>query len=328
MKRFRFVLVVFTALFACMAVPAVGLTTTFTGLEDDDWNEVLNWDRRIPTASDHAVIPADQTPFIGRNDSGVCQTIALSGTLELRKDSVLTIGGESDENTSTISGTMTVGKLDTPQQGPATLKISGDHTITGDDGTIMLVWDSVIDDNGDEGDKLTIEDSCPPEVTCKIQHKPTADCSLTVTGQGSIKVALYNDAFVVADDGACLTLADHDKDSGCCGFWIAGPQATLKVLCNVTGAGTWKAVDLDYAGKFLIGDDDPGCVLATGDVILTGGYGTVLEVSSNGHFCTSGRLEYKSVANPGMNPTTPHILVATDMAAMFGVECSSVNCPE
>jgi len=208
-------------------------------------------------------------------------------------------------------------------------KISKKHIITGDDGTIMLVWDSVIDDNGDEGDKLTIEYDCG--VSCDINHKPTANCSLTVTGQGSIKVGPYNDAFVVADDATRLTLADHDKGSGCCGFWIAGPQAILEVLCNVTGAGTWKADDLDYAGKFLIGDgdDDPGCVLATGDVILTGGVDTtVLEVKSNGHFCSEGRLTYKSVANFPYDPTNPRILVGADVSAMFGADCNDIHCPE
>jgi|GEM_PF-1659539 len=337
MKRFRFFLVVFTTVLVCMAAPVEAQTLNkFTDNGDDhDWDTRRNWRLGVPTTAHNAWIPSGYTCNIPRNyTTAVCQIITLEGTLNLEKNSVLTLGN-ADNDESTISGTMTIGKLDDPQQGPATLKISGDHTITGDGGTIMLVWDSVIDDNDDEGDKLTIEDNC--DVSCKIDHKPTTDCSLTVTGQGSIKVALYNDAFVVADDGTRLTLADHDKDSGCCGFWIAQGDGVLAVQAVVTGAGTWEVADLYYGGKVIIGDggSNPGCVLATGNVLLTNGPEgqgkdwTVLIVNSNGHFCTEGSLDFRSVDRDGPADTAPRILVEADVVARFGVHnCDYIACPD
>jgi len=327
MKLFSIVLVVFTAVLFAVAAPVQAQTdNTFDGSEGDDWNTPLNWSREHPPRDDeNAIIPVTKTPFIGRNDTGVCQIITLAGTLLLKKDSVLTIGQQDLPNSSTISGTMTIGKQDDPNKGPATLKISGDHTITGDDGTIELVRESVIDDNGHGGDELTIEGSC--EVGCDEGDPPTTDCSLTVTGQGTIEVKLYNDAFVIAE-GATLILDDGDKDSGCCGSWVAGPAGELHVLCDVSGSATWVADDLSAAGKFVIGDGDTdsGCVTATADVILTGGWQTVvLHVQSNGHFCTQGRLKYKSLLNEPSSPTTPQIRVETDRMAAFGV--SSCSCP-
>ena len=334
--------------------------------ENHDWFEADNWTNQVPDANKHAIINANLTCEIPDSpdaaalsvtikgdatlrmeensalDVGEDMTLEESATLQMKrgseaeaesisvasdaavtvkKDAVLRLGEQSVSHNSTISGTMTIGTDDHP----ARLRISGDHTITGDDGTILLKSDSVIDDNGHGGDELTIEGSC--EVGCDEGDPPTTDCSLTVTGQGTIEVKLYNDAFVIAESGT-LILDDGDKDSGCCGSWVAGPAGELHVLCDVSGSATWVADDLSAAGKFVIGDGDTdsGCVTATADVILTGGWQTVvLHVQSNGHFCTQGRLKYKSLLNEPSSPTTPQIRVETDRMAAFGV--SSCSCP-
>ena len=307
----------------------------FIGEDGAEWSETENWSlAHLPTTSERAVIdnghrcdiPEDYTTAVARRIK-----IANSGSeLRMKKGSILTLG-DGQERTSKIEkgGVLQIGN--DVDNGNATLEIYGDHTIVGDGteqgGKILLVRDSVIDDSGHEGDELTIEDDC--DVSCDINHKPTANCSLTVTGQGSIEVKLYNDAFVVADDATCLTLAGHDKDSGCCGFWIAQGKGVLAVQAVVTGAGTWQVVDPNMFGKLEIGDGvcKAGCVLATGNVFLTGGYETVvLHVQSNGHFCTEGSLVYAS--DPEL-PTQPYIEVDADVAAMFGVSaCDATNCPE
>ena len=331
MKRFRFFLVVFTTVFACMAVPAVGLTTTFTGDYDDNWNDGRNWDERVPFATDDAVIPADQTPHIKRNETGVCKTIALAGTLLLKKDSVLTLG-HADYDESTISGTMTIGKQDDPNHGPATLKISEDHIIIGDYGTIELVRNSVIEDAGDPGDGLlTIEGVS--EADCSKDDRPLIEDSLVITGVGSIKVALQNEAYVVAGPPGVLVLADHDKDSGCCGSWIAEEGGELGVQCLVEGTGTWRAQDDDYedddylGGTITIGyDGTAGCVLSDGPVYVNG-FSAVLGVTATGYFCTDGNLRFQSVLYDEDQKTNPMIWVAPDGGAEFGV-CNDVQCPE
>jgi len=332
MKRFRFFLVVFTTVLLCVAAPVAAQTLnefTDAGV-DHKWNRAANWDLGEPTTAHNAWIPSGKTCNIPNNYTDAeARIITLDGTLNLKEDSVLTLGNAINDE-STISGTMTIGTDDDP----ATLKISKKHIITGDGGTIMLKSHSVIDDNGVAGDELTIKDNC--DVSCDINHKPTADCSLTVTGSGTINVKLYNNAFVIAEDWI-LTLDDHDKDSGCCGFWIAEPDGILDVFCNVKGAGTWKAVNIYWVGTFRIGDGDSngGCVLATGNVLLTNGPEgqgkdwTVLIVNSNGHFCTEGSLDFRSVDRGVSHDTAPHILVEADVVAQFGVHsCNDIQCPE
>ena len=332
MKLVAISLVVFTTVFACMAVPAVGQTpTTFTGNHNNDWNDGRNWSAGVPGPTSNAIIPVGKTPFIGQNDSGVCQIITLSGTLRLKKDSVLTIGQQDLPNSSTISGTMTIGKQDDPNHGPATLKISGDHTITGDDGTIELVRESVIDDNGDEDDLLTIK--CDSEADCSKDDRPLIEDSLVITGVGSIKVALQNEAYVVAGPPGVLVLADHDKDSNCCGSWIAEEGGELGVQCLVEGTGTWRAQDDDYedddylGGTITIGyDGTAGCVLSDGPVYVNG-FDAVLGVTATGYFCTDGNLRFQSVLYDEDQKTNPMIWVAPDGGAEFGV-CNDVQCPE
>ncbi len=258
---------------------------------------------------------------------------------ELRESAVLTLGEESVQHTSTIvkGGVLQIGNF----AGNATLKISGDHTIIGngpstegEGGTILLVSYSVIDDNGHQDDELTIEGSC--NVTCDINDKPEESCSLTVTGEGTINVKLYNDAFVVVDNAETLTLDGSRKDSGCCGFWIARYKAVMEVYCNVGGAATWVVDDPDapeHAGWFQIGDwfDNHACAGGTGNVILKGGGypGTslALEVRSTGHFCTTGKLVWKSVpyGEQGLS-TSPEIFVAEVAVAQFGISDCTALC--
>ena len=336
MRFFVVITLALTMVLGVAVLPVQAGDNNWIGDEDGDlWSVGTNWsETHVPTTSERAVIdnghrcdiPEDYTTAVARRIK-----IANSGSeLRTKKGSILTLG-DGAERTSKIEkgGVLQIGN--DVDNGNATLKIYGDHKIKGggteQGGKILLVRDSVIDDSGHEGDELTIEDDCG--VSCDINHKPTANCSLTVTGQGSIKVELYNDAFVVDDDAKRLTLADHDKDSGCCGFWIAQGEGVLAVQAVVTGAGTWQVVDPNMFGKLEIGDgvSNAGCVLATGNVFLTGGYETVvLHVQSNGHFCTEGSLVYAS--DPEL-PTQPYIEVDADVAAMFGVSaCDATNCPE
>ena len=133
-----------------------------------------------------------------------------------------------------------------------------------------------------------------------------------------------------------LTLADKDKDSGCCGSWRADYAGILAVHCTVFGAGTWVSDEWDIAGRFDIGGSQPGCVIATGNVVLTGSdtgevNGTVvLFVSPNGLFCTEGMLTHQSVIDPDDPydwPSRPQIL-AKESVAEFGMAgCGIAECP-
>ncbi len=55
----------------------------------------------------------------------------------------------------------------------------------------------------------------------------------------------------------------------------------------------------------------------------------VLNVFSNGHFCTEGKLVWKSVASGEGYDTTPEIYVTNDVVAKFGMNgCSDIECPD
>ena len=314
---------------AVAVAPAAAGDVHWIGAAGARWDVGTNWSPEgEPMANDDVFIANNNWCKIPASHAASAQTIDIDtgDEVRMRSGSSLTLGEQDYPHDSVIDGLLTVGS-----NGAATLKISGSHTITGDDGTIELKNSSIIDDNGDDDDLLTIEGDS--EADCSKDDRPLIEDSLVITGVGSIKVALQNEAYVVAGPPGVLVLADHDKDSGCCGSWIAEEGGELGVQCLVEGTGTWRAQDDDYedddylGGTITIGyDGTAGCVLSDGPVYVNG-FSAVLGVTATGYFCTDGNLRFQSVLYDEDQKTNPMIWVAPDGGAEFGV-CNDVQCPE
>jgi len=311
-----------------LAVPqAFAADIVWQGDPGDNWSDDAEWvGGNEPGPSDHAIINNGNWCKIPVNyTAAVCQriTIASGNEVRMKKGSVLTLGNQDQTYGSTIDGMLTIGS----DNEPATLDIKGDHTITGDGGVIKLQFGSPITNSvADPQDLLTLKGNC--NVTCEVLDKPTRACSLVVTGEGAINAPLFNDAFVVADNST-LKLALGDKDSGCCGFWVAMDGGTLGTKCPVAGKGAWYAQDetdpVEYGGNIIIGYEDvDSCVQTEGNVFVTGWFAKLIVEANDGFFCTKGSLTHRSIEGDGYD-TQPVISAgASPNIATFGV----TTCPD
>ncbi|RJP34851.1 MAG: hypothetical protein C4547_10245 [Phycisphaerales bacterium] len=313
---------------APLSVSAQVTERTFRNTENDnDWFNRLNWSPNddYPDDTVHAIIaPVAGECHISNQETALAKNITINANklLVLLDDSVFILGRTDEQHASYIhnGGVMEIGET---QFGGATLRIAGDHTITGNGGVIEFQHKfGAIDDNNDPDDHLTI-----------TGENIDRDESLVVTGaDGIIAVALLNNAFVIGGpgtiaDGVCLF--DHQMVGDCYGHWGAEFGGLLSVFTAVTGSAAWQPQNSDLGmidgGTIQIGDGGHNaCVAADGPVVVIGD-GADLHVSLNGSFCTSGEFRHQSVPNGGSG-TTPSI--HSDQASNSSVSaCDATICP-
>lgn len=311
-------------------------TTTFDGGGNGtSWTDGDNWDNGVPTASLCAVIPADSgmsqhfdVEIPANTSNAVCKTLTIEkdgsqkSTLTVKKGAVLTLG-DGSARTSTIDGRLTVGQ-DNVEDGEATLKIYGDHTIQGQGGDILLKdYETVVDEKDATGDKLTLKSS---NTSCSGYPESRA-CTLMLHGEGHIEVETDNRAYVVSDV-FCLVLEENPKTGTSVGYWVAENGAELHAKILVTGACEWQLVDVDgdYTGGVISVQCPAGCVAGSGPVTILNG-----QLNCERPFCTTGKLTFKSIAYSG-GTTEPSISAEADAPATFGqgamATCSSCSACE
>ncbi|MCC7292943.1 MAG: hypothetical protein IT449_12850 [Phycisphaerales bacterium] len=174
----------------------------------------------------------------------------------------------------------------------------------------------MIEEYADGDDKLILKATS----TCSNQS-----CSMTLRGDGHIKVNIDNRAYVIADDH--IWLEDRAKTGTSDGWWWVKEAGTLEISAEVTGASAWY-VDSDSADNKVLLIEDSGCVKSSGPVTLLGGE---LSCPCGTTFCTTGKLTWKSIA-VGQNTTEPLIRTTSTSVATFGLggsgTCScTTSCP-
>lgn len=290
-------------------------TTRFAG-PGTSWTG-NNWDNGVPDSTMCAVIPADDDGDVHFNvvipgsTTAYCKTLTIEDEGDDRSSLYLTGGstlvlGDGGTLTSTIDGQF---DLSVHPGDPGTLRINGVHTIQGNGGVIALNKGSVIDEYADGDDKLILKATS----TCSSQS-----CSMTLHGDGYIKVNFDNRAYVVADDH--IRLETRAKTGTSDGWWIVNDAGTLTVSTNVTGASAWY-VESDSANNLIDLIQEAGCVLSTGPVTL---YAGMLACECGTTFCTSGKLTWKSV-QAGGGTTEPRISATATSVASFGGTCSTCS---
>jgi hypothetical protein len=124
------------AVFAAMLIlspTSAGVTTQFTGNNDNDWNDAGNWDNGIPTEADRAVIPDTKTCNVDTSPA-YADTIEVEegGTLNIPTSTILVLDNDNGPTAnSVVNGTVNL------QSSGAILRlIEEDHAISGA-GTIV-----------------------------------------------------------------------------------------------------------------------------------------------------------------------------------------------
>ncbi|MCC7292001.1 MAG: hypothetical protein IT449_08070 [Phycisphaerales bacterium] len=273
-------------------------TTCFDG-PGTSWTVGDNWNHGVPDSTKIAVIPADDDGdehfdvVIPGSTTAYCKTLTIEDEGDDRSTLFLTGGstlvlGDGGTLTSTLDGQF---DLSVHPGDPGTLKINGVHTIQGNGGVIALNKGSVIEEYTDGDDKLILKATS----TCSSQS-----CSMTLHGDGYIKVNFDNRAYVVADDH--IRLENRAKTGTDDGWRIVNDAGTFTVSTQITGASAWY-VDSDSALNEIDLIEEAGCVLSTGPVTL---YAGVLSCECGTTFCTSGKLTWKSV-QAGGGTTEPRI---------------------
>ncbi len=315
---------------------------TWEGITGGDWFTPGNWDGGVPGENDVAVIDNGTIPYIGDNETDAeCKRLDISTSgsgLLIETDGVLKLG-KGNSQTSRLDAGDNVLEVD------GVLKIDGEQTFEGA-GTIRLTASAATIAAAGSNDLLILTSEC-------ISSPISRNCSITLAGVGKVEVAVDNKAFVVADYdswGDRLRLQDEAKTTsgGAEAYWICENGGTLEVEVSVTGSGHWWVRDVTCSndpcdrrghacnGTIVVSGTD-ACVKGTGDVVLEAGCGHEtngdlddhqLKVLNN-HFCTTGRLEWRSVpfTLSGSTMSKPAIQIEDYFrSASFGVS-DLANCP-
>lgn len=289
----------------------------------------------MPTGDDNVTIPASVTsgrqlpviPASQQQQTAYAKTLTINrsgsnvGTLTIQGATSSLVLGDGTTQTSTIDGKLVVG---THGEGyNSTLTIHGNHTIQGAGGEILMEKVAMIGEYTDCGsDSLTIKRSggspCDP-------YPDGLSCNVLLHGEGIIRVALDNRAFVRADYLG-LNLEHRFKTGTSEGWWIVESGGTLNINCVIACACHWRMVHTQVENGELVNEPKMhlsgfGHVGSSGPFEFRNG----LVLIKDGSFCTTGDIVWKStVVQGGSLTTSPRFQVGNDVAASFGVNVCSL----
>ncbi len=269
------------------ATPTLGShTTTFTGTVNDNWDNNSNWTDSKPNPTARAVIPAGLTARIYSPTQGVCDSLNVAGTVIIKNGAKLTITFDELRH-SDVTGVIQIEK-------GGKLVIEDSLTITGDNGKITGLT---------TGGSASAIVSGAGTLTIAGIGAPRAD-SLMLEGLMEIKVALVNNAYVIANsNGNTLKLSINGK-SGDSGLWAAEAGGKLLVAIGVIGGSDWELIDnVNSVIQFT-----SNCTTLSGDFTIKKG---TLDIDAN--VDTTGNLTHESVSG-----THPRIDVADTKYVEFG----------
>ncbi len=270
------------------------------------WDNDALWSLgHVPDNTERAVIPSTSVCKIRTGDpAAVAESIDVQGTLRVEYGNSLTI-----EDDSTVDGLLEL-QGDPNGETGCDLVIAESLTISGDGEIYMNHKHVVIDDDGDNTSVLTVN---PDPGGCSPLDP---GCAVVLHGGGIIKVAMVNNAFVIADldwtngDPDQLCLLEHAKSGS--GYWIAEAEGELAVQVEVTGAGDWAVRSPSGNGPSI---DIEVCVSdLSGDVSVTAGKFWLNGAS----FCTDGDLTWDSADN-----TSRFVLTSGQAVGFGGVDCAN-----
>lgn len=281
MKKRIIVALSVCVLVSMFASPLQAANKIFTGDEDQNWDEHLNWiPFGVPAPGDYVFIPAEKTCIIPPDieEMPIISGFNVLGKLQLEGTDVLpvslTIQSAGTDSVLAGDGEVWVSPW-------SSIIIANHVTITGSRSYIWLAGDGAEIKDAGAGGKLKLEHTCG---SAEIQE----GCAPQIRGCGTISVELENNGMVysacVASSNTALKLTDGRKYGR--GIWTA-KEDTLLVLTSVTGGGTWLLNDT-YPGIIRI---EACCRSLTGKVDLTKGLFDV-----RGNFCTTGQLRLASEA--------------------------------
>lgn len=341
MNAVKCIIVAGVALAMCGGVQAD--VFTFTGEQDNTWNEDGNWEDEqgnpgTPGSTDTAIIPANKGVRTDAEDAG-CKILEIAqfGHLNIDEGSTFTIhGGSSPDNDSTVDGTIDFRQHASTDDTPI-LKIMNSTTIKGDTGAIrggvgFPRAKGVVRGNT-ASTILTLENSGEGN-------------GLYLSGEVDVEVKLVNDSRVLSG-GNTITLKTYEKSGT--GLWeVDSPTGTMNVDVELSGTGNLWMYQADgalninadcpnFAGYVLCGDGTftVNNELATSDRITVNGghmilndaismtgdlhvFGGTLTVNEN--FCTTGDMEFGNY--PGGYGGTIVVAGGTSpKSAVFGGSC-------
>lgn len=267
MKRFGRIavtLMLVIGIIGLVASPAQAADRYFC-VTTGDWNVAANWDSDapcedgnpgVPGQDDRAIIQSGQTCSLDSSDLVDAITVESTGKLSVESGKVLTLKGENNNSTSTISGNV---KLE--GSGSEIAVTTTDHTFDGSG--------SITGHNSAAVISITFGETLTNEVT--IHGKLLINGSGTFNNQGTVQ----------ADGGGVLHVNCDDVSDASGATWAVTP--TLTTIC---GGCLPAASTLRF--NVLLPDGFPPHALAGNFSVSTG----VLDVDTS--FKTTGRLMHSS----------------------------------
>jgi hypothetical protein len=268
--NYRKVLIILTACFVTVAAvsgAAIATDYTFTGEEDNTWNEAGNWNPEDgpPGSGDKAIIPFGYTVTTDAEDAA-CLILDADGQVQITESSTLKIYG-GNGNPSDVYGAIRF-LAHGSESGDAVLEFQNPTVLQGP-GLVAAENPAV----------RGIIRGTSGSTTLTIQRADEYTDPPLLTGDIDIAVALINEAKVLASTNCTITLTTYAKSGS--GVWESnGGGALLIVDVGVSGGGHWVV----NGGEIEI---DAACTSLSGPVTMSSG---TFDIDAN--FWTTGEITY------------------------------------